>query len=85
MRDLNSAIEEIEGLSSAYDIGPAYFLKLNKYGGDFNKLWKFHIEGVLKEYLRGMDESEMLLNKLRIAYNLIPVANGNDGDDQEND
>ena len=85
MQSLNSAIEEIEGLSSAYDIGPAYFLKLNKYGGDFNKLWKYHIEGVVKEYLRGMDESDNLLEKLRRAYYLIPMANGNDGDDQEND
>lgn len=62
----------IEGLSSAYHIGPAYFLKLDNYNGDFDKLWKYHIEGVLREYLRGMPDAEILLENLHKAYNQEP-------------
>lgn len=46
MRALNNAIWEDEkksgtdGLSSAYHIGGAYFLKLKELGGDFNLLWE---------------------------------------------
>ena len=54
MLSLNSAIEAVEGLSSAFHIGPAYFLKLDNYDGDFGKLWENHLEILLKEYLRGM-------------------------------
>lgn len=68
VKALNTAIEKTEGLSSAYHIGPAYFLKLNKYDGDFDKLWKFHIEGVVHEYLRGMDDAKGKQEKIEIAY-----------------
>ncbi len=68
MTALNNAIEKTEGLSSAYHIGPAYFLKLNKYDGDFDKLWKFHIEGVVHEYLRGMDDAKGKQEKIETAY-----------------
>jgi len=69
MKALNIAIKETEGLSSAYHIGPAYFLKLNNYDGDFfGKLWKFHIEGVVREYLRGMDDAEGKKEKIEKAY-----------------
>ncbi len=67
MNALNIAIEKTEGLSSAYHIGPAYFLKLNKYDGDFDKLWKFHIEGVVHEYLRGMDDAKGKQDKIEAA------------------
>lgn len=70
MENLNDAIEEVGGLSSAYHIGPAYFLKLNNYNGDFVKLWNYHIEGVVSEYLRGMDDAEQKLEILRNAYNM---------------
>lgn len=66
---LNSAIEEIEGLSSAFHIGPAYFLKLDNYEGDFNKLWENHLEILLREYLRGMSDPEDKLDILKKAYN----------------
>jgi hypothetical protein len=68
MKALNTAIEKTEGLSSAYHIGPAYFLKLNKYDDDFDKLWKFHIEGVVHEYLRGMDDAKGKQEKIETAY-----------------
>ena len=58
----------IEGLSSAYHIGGAYFLKLKELGNDFDKLWEYHLEGLLREYLRGMEDAETKLEKLYTAY-----------------
>lgn len=63
-------ISGIEGLNSSYHIGGAYFLKLNdKKDIDVNKnfenLWTYHLETLLKEYLRGLPEAEGKLNKLK--------------------
>lgn len=68
MKSLNNAIEKTEGLSSAYDIGPAYFLKLKNYKGNFHDLWDYHIEGVVREYLRGMDDDGEKFKILKKAY-----------------
>ena len=68
MKSLNNAIEATEGLSSAYDIGPAYFLKLRNYKGNFRDLWDYHIEGVVREYLRGMDDDGKKFENLKKAY-----------------
>lgn len=68
MKNLNKAIESIEGLSTAYHIGPAYFLKLKNYNGNFQQLWKNHLEGLLREYLRGMQKLEEKLKTLKAAY-----------------
>lgn len=68
MNRLNAKIEIIEGLSSAYHIGPAYFLKLKNYNGDFDQLWENHLEGLLREYLRGMQNLEEKLKTLKAAY-----------------
>ena len=69
MDELNEALKQKEiGLSSAYDIGPAYFLKLEEYGGDFEKLWDYHIHGILAEYLRGMRGVDEKLKELKKAY-----------------
>ena len=71
---LNNAIWDkeakagIEGLSSAYHIGGAYFLKLKELGNDFDKLWEYHLEGLLREYLRGMEDAEKSLEQLKEAY-----------------
>ena len=70
MKHLNATIEKIPGLSPAYHIGPAYFLKLEKYNGNFEQLWDNHISGVVSEYLRGIDDKEHKLFKgLLDAYN----------------
>ena len=58
MNSLNDEISNIEGLSSAYHIGGAYFLKLKDLDNDFEKLWEYHLEGLLHEYLRGMEDVE---------------------------
>ena len=68
MQALNKEIEHVEGLSSAYHIGPAYFLKLDNYSGDFDKLWEYHIKGLLEEYFRGMPDSKNLIEKMESAY-----------------
>ena len=64
MNSLNAKIEKIEGLSSAYHIGPAYFLKLKNYNGNFDQLWENHLEGLLFEYLRGMTDVPAKLKAL---------------------
>ena len=71
---LNNAITEITELSSSssYHIGGSYFLKLNDFEGDsnerFQKLWNYHLEGLLKEYLRGTENAEENFAKLEKAY-----------------
>lgn len=79
MSRLNKAIEKTEGLSSAYHIGASYFLKLKNYDNDFGQLWNYHIEGLLREYLRGYPNIEDSLNKLKSAYD-----NENQDDSSEN-
>ena len=68
MSHLNEEIEKTEGLSSAYHVGPAYFLKLKNYNGDFNQLWEYHLDGLLREYLRGMQNVDDSMGKLKTAY-----------------
>lgn len=69
MNALNEAIgSETVGLSHSYDIGPAYFLKLKDYKGDFQMLWDYHIKGLVTEYLRGMDENGEKFKALKDAY-----------------
>lgn len=68
MAALNAEIAKTEGLGDAYQIGPAYFKKLEKNGNDFDKLWTMNIEPLLKEYLRGFRDAEKLLNGFKEAY-----------------
>lgn len=81
MDSLNAAIEEIEGLSSAYHIGASYFLKLRNYNGDFGQLWDCHLKGLLFEYLRGTQSVGENMRKLEKAYNLNNTA----ADDSDTD
>lgn len=81
MKNLNLAILTIQGLSTAYQIGPAYFLKLKDYltsddkldDNSWTSLWKNHLKGLLFEYLRGLPNAEEDLDKLERAYNLRPT------------
>ena len=68
MDRLNEAISNINELNEAYHIGASYFLKLNDYDGDFNKLWNYHLEGLLHEYLRGSGNEAAGMDILRTAY-----------------
>lgn len=68
---LNSAIESVQGLSDAYHVGPAYFLKLSNYDGDFDKLWTYHLQSLLFEYLRGYPDANEQLALLKNTYDLV--------------
>jgi len=73
--DKNSEGKGIEGLSSAYHIGASYFLKLTNYKKDdgtfdYDKLWDYHLKGLLSEYLRGMPDAEVKLDALRKAFDI---------------
>ena len=68
MQHLNNAILKVRGLGEAYQIGAAYFKKIEKYNGDFQKLWDFHLKGLLFEYLRGNMNAEEQLKELKDAY-----------------
>ncbi len=78
MRNLNNAIIDKYhpehqtnmnkiGLTTAYQIGPAYFLKYVLYN-DFEDLWEFHLKGLLFEYLRGTQNIENKIDRLYNAY-----------------
>lgn len=66
---LNHEISKIEGLNSSYHIGGAYFLKRDGEDQiDLDKIWRLRLEPLLKEYLRGMDDAEENLQKLKTTY-----------------
>lgn len=56
------------GLTQAYQIGAAYFLKYANYN-DFNELWDNHLKGLLYEYLRGKPDIDKKIKRLEKAYN----------------
>lgn len=66
MKRLNKAVAETPGLGEDYQIGPAYFLKAKEVG--FDKLYEDHLEPLLREYVRGMDDEEALMKKFKEAY-----------------
>ena len=78
MTNLNYAILTIQGLSTAYQIGAAYFLKLENYltndkkleAESWKSLWDNHLYGLLFEYLRGLPNAEEDLETLYRAYDL---------------
>lgn len=75
MRNLNYCILTIQGFSTAYQIGAAYFLKLANYleedkltDKSWKDLWNNHLQGLLFEYLRGLPNADEELQKLYRAY-----------------
>ncbi|MBR1400710.1 MAG: AAA family ATPase [Prevotella sp.] len=67
MRNLNETILKTNGLGKAYQIGAAYFKKYEQYNS-FELLWKYHLDGLLTEYLRGSANAEKELAELKKAY-----------------
>ena len=60
------------GLTKAYQIGAAYFLKYALYSDSnnpFDELWTNHLEGLLYEYLRGKTNIDEKIDRLHQAYN----------------
>ena len=73
MANLNTAIEKEMG-STAYQIGGAYFKKLELYANVpdcFAALWKNHLEVVLTEYVRGMPKAHDMLSRMKNAYDAV--------------
>lgn len=70
MNALNKVIEgkSIKAkLGSSYSLGASYFQKYYKYN-DFKLLWEYHLEGILREYLRGTQDPEGDLKILKEVY-----------------
>lgn len=76
MRRLNREIEATEGLGSPFMIGPSYFMKLDQNGGDFKKLWEMNLHSLLKEYLRGFRNADIIMEKFRNAYFNVDQTEG---------
>lgn len=89
LKKLNNEISKITELSSpsSYHIGGAYFLKLKDFEVDsnerFQKLWNYHLEGLLKEYLRGTENAEENFAKLRSAYFGLDSAVENNSEEED--
>lgn len=86
MNNLNLCILTVQGLSSAYQIGASYYLKLKNYLEDekltdssWENLWENHIYGLLFEYLRGVPDLDKQLRTLQKAYNLVEKYEEKDG------
>lgn len=86
MKNLNLCILTIQGFSSAYQIGAAYFLKLANYlegnkltEKSWENLWNNHLHGLLFEYLRGVLNADEDLQKLYRAYLLKDTYKLEDG------
>ncbi len=69
LRCLNEQIEKTDGLNASYHIGGAYFLDQNgNEVSNIEKVWKYRIEPLLNEYLRGFPDSDNKKSELRKAY-----------------
>ena len=80
MEELNKAIVKEKELNKNYQIGAAYFLKLNYL--DFDKLWTDYLEPLLHEYVRGMYDESDIMKRLADAYG---YKNSTEGDADESD
>ena len=78
MDSLNIEIAKTEGLGTQYQIGAAYFKKIDDvYHGNWQALWDNHIKGVLFEYLRGRPDADKILKEtFGKAYFLEDSGNG---------
>ena len=75
MDALNNIIEGVSPnkikakLGSSYALGASYFKKYELYTSDsFKALWDNHLEGILREYLRGTQDPDSDLKVLKEAY-----------------
>ena len=73
MTRLNNAIVKEGQLTTAYQLGGAYFKKIKDIkpkNGAYTKLWEVFLKGVLLEYFRGLPQKEIndKMEKLKKAY-----------------
>lgn len=66
MRALNKEIANIEDLGENYQIGPAYFLKLEHL--TFDELWSDFLKPLLQDYVQGIYDDKNILERFEKAY-----------------
>ena len=66
MRALNEAIADVVDMNENYQIGAAYFLKLETL--DFDRLWTDYLKPLLREYIQGMPDERGLMDSFEKAY-----------------
>ena len=82
MAALNKAIVEVEGLNENYQIGAAYFRKLETLG--FDRLWSDYLQPLLQEYVRGMYNEEEIMKSFEKAYDNPESAKGDANEAAQN-
>ncbi|MBD5400000.1 MAG: AAA domain-containing protein [Treponema sp.] len=79
MTSLNNAIVEVDDLNENYQIGAAYFLKLETL--EYDQLWTDYLEPLLKDYVQGMYDEKSIMEKLKKAYMDNALDKGTTNDD----
>lgn len=72
MRSVNKVIREIPELGEDYQLGGAYFMKMNDDADALSaeELWKYHLESLIDEYLRGLPDACEKKDRIKSAYDL---------------
>lgn len=85
LRNLNTAIENVQELNSHYHIGPSYFLKLKDVDFNYELLWSDYLKPLLEDYLRGSYEESETLETLKKAFELTNNERTDQQDTGDND
>lgn len=81
MNELNKVIATTDGLNANYQIGPAYFTKLNNIS--YDELWDDYLKPLLHDYIQGMyDEVEIMKSFENAYYN--PLISKNEDENSQN-
>ncbi|WP_173267954.1 AAA family ATPase [Streptococcus sp. 714] len=91
LRNLNTAIENVQELNSHYHIGPSYFRNLKELDYDYELLWSDYLKPLLEDYLRGSYEEDETLETLKKAFDQTSIeeasesiADNNEGVENDN-
>lgn len=91
LRNLNTAIENVQELNSHYHIGPSYFRNLKELDYDYELLWSDYLKPLLEDYLRGSYEEDETLETLKKSFNQTSIeeasesiADNNEGVENDN-
>ena len=82
MTALNRAITGVEDLNENYEIGPAYFLKLDDIS--FDQLWTDYLEPLLREYVQGLYGEAEIMAKFAKAYGYPDISESALNEEPEN-
>ena len=81
MNALNDEIARTPELNRNYQIGAAYFLKLNTLS--FDQLWTDYLQPLLEEYVHGMIQETEIMEKFAKAYGYSETVTQNDEEIQD--